>query len=161
MTTFDYVMLAVVAGSMLLALMRGLIAEVLSLTAWLMAFWVAKTFAPLAAHYLPLPGDGLRLIGGFIVLLLLTWLGSALLRLTLTSVVDSVGLGGINKLLGLFFGLARGLLLATVLVMLGGLSDLPKSPTWQNALLAQPFEQVALSLRPWLPQVLAERIKFG
>ncbi|MGL6071348.1 CvpA family protein [Craterilacuibacter sp.] len=161
MTTFDYVMLAVVIGSMLIALMRGVVAEVLSLTSWLLAFWVAKTFAPLAAVYLPLPGDGIRLIGGFIVLLLLTWLATALLRLMLNSVIDVVGLGGVNKLLGLFFGLARGLMLATVLVLLGGLSDLPRTQAWQDSVLAQPFEGVALSLRPWLPQVLSERVKFG
>lgn len=160
MTSFDYVMLAVVGGSMLLALVRGLAVELLSLTSWLIAFWVSKEFAPLAADFLPLPGDGLRLIGGFVVLFFGTWLVTALLRLALDGVIDAAGLGGVNRMLGMVFGLLRGLLISTALVMLGGLSNLPRTPEWQGALLSGPFEQVALSLRPWLPDMLASRVRF-
>ncbi len=161
MTSFDYVMLAIVAGSMLVALMRGLVAEILSLTSWLVALWVAKEYAAVAAPFLPLPGEGLQLIGGFVVLFFGCWLATALMRTTLAGVLGATGLSGVDRFFGVIFGLVRGLLLATVLVLVGGLSTLPQQPVWRDAVFAEPLQSVALSLRPWLPQALASRIRYG
>lgn len=162
MTAFDYIVIAVVAGSVIVALLRGLIAEVLSLTSWLLALWCAKEFAPDVSRFLPvdLAGEGLRLVAAFVLLFFVVWLATALLRVTLTGLMDSIGLGGVNRLLGGVFGLARGLVLVTALVLVGGMSDLPQAPMWRNALLAPPLEDAALSLRPWLPPMLAQNVRY-
>jgi len=156
MTVFDYIVIAIVLGSVLVALVRGLVAEVLSLGSWLVAFWCAKELSPLLATFMPneLPSQGLRLVASFVLLFFLSWLATALLRITLTSLLDSTGLGGLNRLMGAVFGLARGL------VLVGGLSDLPRQPMWRNAVLAAPFESLALSLRPWLPAMLADNLHY-
>ncbi|MNT50410.1 colicin V production protein [compost metagenome] len=109
---------------------------------------------------MPLGGQGIQLIAAFVVLLLLTWLATALFRVTLTALIDAVGLGGVNRFLGVVFGLARGLLLVTVLVMLGGMSTMPQQSFWHDALLVQPFETVAMAARPWLPDTLAQAVHF-
>ncbi|AAQ60187.1 CvpA family protein [Chromobacterium violaceum] len=162
MTVFDYIAIAIIAGSVLMALMRGLIAEVLSLGSWLIAFWCAKQFSPLVTDFLPssLQSEGLRMVAGFVLVFFLVWLATALLRVTLTGLVDSIGLGAINRLLGGVFGLARGMVLVTALVLLGGLSSLPQKPMWRNAVLAAPFESLALSLRPWLPPTMADNLHY-
>ncbi|QEL55304.1 CvpA family protein [Chromobacterium paludis] len=162
MTAFDYIVIAIVAGSVLMALVRGLIVEVLSLGAWLIAFWCAKQFSPLVEGFLPasLPGEGVRMVASFVLVFFLIWLGTALLRVMLTGLVDSIGLGAINRLLGGMFGLARGVVLVTVMVLLGGLSSLPQKPMWRNAVLAAPFESLALSLRPWLPPMMANNLHY-
>jgi membrane protein required for colicin V production len=163
MTVFDYLCLALVAGSIVIALVRGLVAEVLSLTSWVIAFWCAKEFAPAISSFLPgeLSGESFRLVAAFVLLFFLTWLATALLRVVVTGLMDTAGLGGINRILGAVFGLARGLVLVTALVLVGGFSDLPKQPMWQNALLSRPFEQVALSLKPWLPAMLANNLHYS
>ncbi|KMN30866.1 MULTISPECIES: CvpA family protein [Chromobacterium] len=162
MTLFDYIAIAIIAGSILVAMMRGLVAEVLSLGSWLIAFWCAKQFSPVVSAFLPgeLSSEGLRLVAGFVAVFFLAWLATALLRVTLTGMLDSVGLGGVNRLFGAVFGLARGLVLVTALVLVGGLSDLPRQPMWRNAVLSAPFESVALSLRPWLPAMLADNLHY-
>nr|WP_199066339.1 CvpA family protein [Chromobacterium sp. ASV5] len=162
MTVFDYIAIAVIAGSVLVAMMRGLVAEVLSLGSWLIAFWCAKQFSPLAAAFMPvsLASEGLRAVAGFVLVFFLAWLATALLRVTLTGLVDSVGLGGVNRLFGAAFGLARGVVLVTAMVLMGGLSDLPQKPMWRNAVLATPFEHLALSLRPWLPAAMADNLHY-
>lgn len=161
MTWLDYLILALIIGSIAISLFRGLAVELLSLGSWLLALWAARTFAPMLSGFLPLPGEGLQLVAAFVVLLLLTWFCSSLLGSSLTVVMESIGLGGVNRFFGGIFGLLRGLLLATAVVMAGGLSDLPKSRDWQNALFAQPFEAVALASRPWLPDMLAQKMKFS
>lgn len=163
MTVFDYIVIAILAGSVIIALMRGLVAEVLSLGSWIAALWCAKEFAPVVAGFLPaeLPSEGLRLAASFVALFFLVWLATALLRVVLTGLIDSIGLGGVNRVLGALFGLARGGVLVTVMVLLGGLTDLPRLPMWRNALFAGPFEAAALSLRPWLPPKLSENLNFS
>lgn len=162
MTAFDYVVIAIIIGSIIVALVRGLVAEVLALTAWLLAFWCAKEFSPMVSRFLPgdMAGEGLRLIAAFVLLFFLVWLGSALLRVVLTGIISSVGLGGLNRGLGAIFGAARGLVLVVGLVLLGGLSNLPKQPMWQNALFARPLQSAALSLKPWLPALLANNVRY-
>ncbi|MFC3532191.1 CvpA family protein [Vogesella facilis] len=161
MTWLDYLILALIIGSIAISLFRGLAVELLSLGSWLLALWAARTFAPMLSGFLPLPGEGIQLLVAFLLLLLLTWFCSSLLGSSLTVVMESIGLGGVNRFFGGIFGLLRGLLLATAVVMAGGLSDLPKSRDWQNALFAQPFEAVALASRPWLPDMLAQKMKFS
>jgi len=162
MTAFDYIVIAIIIGSIIVALVRGLVAEVLSLGAWLIAFWCAKEFSPEVSRFLPggMQGEGLRLVAAFVLLFFLVWLGSALLRVLLTGIVSSVGLGGLNRGLGAIFGAARGLVLVVGLVLLGGLSNIPKQPMWQNALFKQPLEHAALSLKPWLPDLLAKNVRY-
>jgi membrane protein required for colicin V production len=47
-----------------------------------------------------------------------------------------------------------------VLVLVAGLTPLPKATWWREALLAPPFETVVLAAKPWMPQELARRIGY-
>ncbi len=163
MTYFDYAVLAILAGSAVIATVRGLVAEVLSLGAWLVAFWCAKEFAPTISAFIPseVPTEGLRLVAAFVLLFFLVWLMSALLRVTLTGLLDATGLGGVNRLFGTLFGIARGGVLVVMLVMIAGLTDIPQSPMWRNAVLSPPLERVATMLKPWLPKMLADNIRYS
>ena len=46
MNWLDGIILAILALSVLIGLMRGLVAEVLSLATWIAAFWMAAVFGP-------------------------------------------------------------------------------------------------------------------
>lgn len=163
MTVFDYIVFAVIAGSMVIAAIRGFVAEIVSLGAWVLAFWCAKRFAPPVSAFIPgeLPHEGLRVAAAFVLVFFLVWLALVLVRVGLTGMLHSVGLGGINRFLGVVFGFIRGLAIVMVLVLVGGLSDLPASASWRNALLAPPLERVVLTLRPWLPPLVADNIHFA
>jgi len=85
---------------------------------------------------------------------------TSLLRIILTGLIERAGLGGVNRMLGAGFGFARGLILLVALTLVGGLTDLPQKPAWRDALLARPLEEGALMLRPWLPPILADNIRY-
>ena len=64
----DWILLTVVLASLLLGAWRGLVYEVLSLLAWVAAFFVAQWFAADVAAWLPL-GDSaepVRYAAGFV-----------------------------------------------------------------------------------------------
>lgn len=97
MTSLDLLIAGVLGLSILLGLMRGLISEVLNLAGWVVSFVLARAFAETAGQMLPLTADteALRWVGGFVVVLVGSWLGFALLKNVLSSLVRGVGLGAL------------------------------------------------------------------
>ena len=49
--------------------------------------------------------------------------------------MQATGLSGVDRSLGLMFGLVRGVILVLILVALAGLTELPQQEFWRNALL--------------------------
>jgi membrane protein required for colicin V production len=54
MASTDWILLAVLAASLLLGVWRGLVYEVLSVIGWIAAFLLAQWFAPDVAEKLPM-----------------------------------------------------------------------------------------------------------
>ncbi len=162
MTGLDWLLLGVILASTVLALMRGMVSELLSLAGWVGAFYVAKEYAASVEPLLPqaIPTQDVRWLASFVVVMVVVWLLLAVFRLVASKLIHGIGLGGADRLLGSLFGVARGVLLATLIVMLGGLTHMPAEPFWRNAVLAAPFEQLAMSLKHWLPEAMAARINF-
>jgi membrane protein required for colicin V production len=74
--------------------------------------------------------------------------------------VRASGLAPADRALGSLFGLVRGLLFVLVIVLLAGLTPLPRQPFWRDAFLSGPFEAAALALRPYLPARLGQHLKY-
>lgn len=163
MTVFDYVVLVIIGLSLLLSVMRGLVREALALAGWLIAFAVAIVYtadlAPLLAG--AIDSHALRLLAAFIILLVAVLLIMGLVSLVISKLVKTVGLTTLDRCLGAFFGLARGLLIVMVLVLLAGLTALPRQEFWRNAVFSTPLETAATSLKIWLPEDLSKRIRYN
>ncbi|WP_374353661.1 CvpA family protein [Chitinimonas sp.] len=162
MTVFDYATLVILGLSVLLAVLRGGVSELLSLAAWVAGFWLAQRYAAHAGALMPagIPTVELRLIAGFVSILLGVWFLSAIIRVTLAQFIRATGLGPLDRLLGALFGMARGLVIVLALVIVGGLTGLPKQPLWRNAMFSPPLEAAAVSIKPWLPEALAGKLHF-
>lgn len=162
MTVFDYVVIAILGLSILLSVVRGLVREVLALLAWVVAFVAANFFAGPLAALLPsgIANVEVRLLVGFGVAFVVVLLSMSLLALSASRLVKNVGLGVEDRVLGGVFGLARGMLVIMVLVLLAGLTSLPKQPVWRQALLSKPLESFAGRVKVWLPGGLSQRITY-
>ncbi len=162
MTVFDYAVLAVVGLSILLSMMRGFVRETLALSGWVAAFFVAKTYTLQLVPLLPeaIPTETLKLLAGFVILFLATLLVTSLLAIALSEVFKKVGLGWLDRWLGAIFGMARGVIIVGVLVLLAGLTSLPQDARWRNAMFSAPLEAMVLSILPWVPQGISRHIHF-
>jgi membrane protein required for colicin V production len=162
MTVFDYVVIAIVGLSILLSVIRGLVREVLALLAWVVAFLAANFFAGPLATLLPdeMPNIEVRLLVGFGAAFVVVLLSMSLLAMFASKLVKNAGLGVEDRMLGGVFGLARGMLVVMVLVLLAGLTSLPKQPVWREAILSKPLESFAGRVKPWLPGGLSQRITY-
>lgn len=162
MTAFDYAVLVVVGMSLLISLMRGLVREVLSVAGWVMAWYIAKAYSMQLVPLLPadIPSDKLKMLAAFLIVFLAVLLLTSLLSIALSSLFKSVGLGWINRIFGGVFGLARGLLIVTVFVMLAGMTKLPQDPRWANAMFSPPLEALVKAILPWFPEGIAQYVSF-
>ncbi|HTH95064.1 MAG TPA: CvpA family protein [Rhodocyclaceae bacterium] len=162
MTVFDYAVLGVIAASLLLGLWRGVVSEILAIAAWVLAFFVAREFAASVSGFFAglLHDRNVQYLAGFAAVFVGVLVVVGIVRLAVSFLLRAVGLGLIDRLLGSIFGVARGVLIVLIAVMLGGLTPLPKASWWQDAMLAPPLETAVLALRPWLPAAMAQKIRY-
>ena len=122
MNWVDLVVLAVVLVSGLLAVMRGLVREVLGIAAWIAAAIIAYKAMPYVAPWTrrqvadPGVGDLLALGGAFLVALIILWVVVGVIG----GLVRDSALGSLDRTLGLVFGLARGAVLVCAAYILAG-----------------------------------------
>ena len=163
MTVFDLIVIGVVGLSTLMAFLHGLMRVAASLAAWIVGILAAVHFASPVGGMLPDFGGtpAVRYVVAFVLILVAALVIGALIGYVLSHLLALAGLGFVDRGLGAVVGFARGLVIAVLLVLLAGLTRLPKADWWQNAWLSAPFAIAALSLRPWLPKAWADRLDYG
>lgn len=162
MTAIDWIALAILAGSLVMGLLRGFVREALSLAAWVVAFLAARLFSPALAQLIPgIAEEGLRQAAAIVLIFVGVLILAHLLAALLAGLLKWVGLGGLDSLLGMLFGAARALVVLVLLTLVAGLTALPRSEAWRASLVHGPLELAALKVIPWLPEDLAALIRFA
>ena len=162
MTVFDYVVLFVVAVSLIIGMWRGVVGEIIALVAWVLAFFAARWWGSLVAEgFTSIADPALRLVAGWVTIFVAVLVVMALLRLAVRSLLKALGMTLTDRLLGIIFGAARGLVIVLVLVAVGGMTSLPKEKWWSEAYFSAPLETAVLASKPWLPSEVTKRIRFG
>ena len=159
----DLIVLGVIGLSALISLWRGFLREVLSLAAWVAAFVIAFLFvdkgAALLTPYVSVPS--VRMILAFGGLFLITLFIGGLVNLLIAILVKHTGLSGTDRMLGIIFGVLRGIVIITVLVLLAGLTPIPQDPWWQQSLFLHHFQSLAVWLQNFLPAEFVDHITYS
>lgn len=162
MVVADLIVLSIILISVVVSLMRGFVKEALSLAGWLVSLYIAMTFSSGMAE---LFGDSikdptLRLLAAFISLFVLSLVVGSIINFFATQFVQRAGLTGVDRTIGVVFGFLRGILLVTIIVMLLGLTTLPKESWWDESFFMFRFEAIATWLKDLLPDDIAKYFKY-
>ncbi len=162
MTWLDYAVIGVFAVSLVLGAWRGLVREVVSILGWVIAFLAANLLAGPLGPVMPdvIPTPELRVAAAYLGIFIASLIVTSLVGLLLSKVVNAVGLGGIDRLLGAVFGAARGILILMAAALLAGLTSAPRQAYWRDSASGPLLTQAAGILKPLLPQTLAERLRY-
>jgi membrane protein required for colicin V production len=162
MTAFDFIFIGIVGLSTLFALWQGFVRMIGSLVAWVVGIVAAVHFSNVVGALLPDFGEStaVRYVVAFALILGVVLIAGALVGVVVSHLVHAAGLGFLDRILGAAAGLARGVLMAVLLVLVAGVTDLPKSDWWQDAAFAPALVAGALSLRPWLPKGWSDRLDY-
>lgn len=115
----DWAILVVLTLSSVISLARGFIKEALSLVIWIVALVVANVFSNrlevLLTNTISTPS--LRAMAAFLLVFIGVLLLGALINFCIGLIVKATGLSGTDRLLGMLFGFARGLLIVMLLLI--------------------------------------------
>lgn len=150
----DLAIIIVLALSSLLSLIRGFVREAISLVIWVVAGVVAFMFTPYLEPWLVpyITVAPLRLAIAFLMLFIATIILGSLLSFVLGFVMSKAGLSGTDRMIGLVFGFARGVLIVCLLIWLGQFTPFTKEKVWLESQLIAYFQPVIELLKAYLPE---------
>lgn len=149
LTAFDIVVLLLIGLGGLAGLARGFVTEVLSLLAWVAAFFAIRFFYPagkvFAAKFTGTEAGGAVL--AFVLIFLIAYIGFKAIAGMLGSRTRNSVVGPLDRVLGLGFGAFKGLLAASVIFLLGTmvfdvLDPGEPRPEWLRAARTAPLVEV-------------------
>lgn len=149
----DYIFIGVIGISALISLIRGFVREALSLAIWILAIWLAFNFASLLSVYFEpyIHTPSLRFIACFATVVLVTLIVGTIACHLIVKLINVTGLSGTDRLLGLIFGVARGVLLVAVMILVLQLTSLTRNDWWKESQLAPEFQGVVKWLHNFVP----------
>ncbi|MEJ2592549.1 MAG: CvpA family protein [Candidatus Thiodiazotropha sp.] len=158
----DVLIIAIIALSAVISLIRGFVQEALSLATWIAAFALAWFFfRPLSVQLEPwIDVPSIRLGVAYGTILLVVLVVGALVNRLMKTLVETTGLSGTDRLIGIFFGVARGVVVVSILVLLAGLTPFPQDSWWNDSQLLPYFEQIAIWMKNYLPDDIAANFSY-
>lgn len=163
MSILDLIVVVVLALSAIVGVFRGFFREIISVVTWVLSIWVAVRFSPDLAVHVPasIEEPALRVGIAFALVFLLGLIVGGVVGVVVGRLVRRIGLGGLDRFLGLIFGLARGVLIAVLLVLAGRLLAFDSHPAWQASLTVPWLETVLERVLDAVPEDWRERLAPG
>jgi len=150
----DFLIIGIVLISSVISIARGFVKEIISLITWILAIWVAiRFYVPLSdmlSDWINTPSA--RLVSAFLLLLVCSILLGAIFNFLLHGLVHRAGLGGFNRLVGVLFGFARGVLMVGFLLLMARHTAATSDPWWHESTLIPHFQVVADTLSNIIPE---------
>ena len=154
MPIIDILIAVVLAISVTIGVVRGFVKEAISITALLLAIWAALTFGPSVGEISESWISSKELqtwFGRILVFTLILALGG-LLGWGISKLVRLSVLSGIDRLLGAFFGAARGVLFVAIFILAGEYAGFSNDSWWQKSKLIPHFHVIAEWIMVMAPQ---------
>lgn len=150
----DSTILGLIGISSVISIIRGFIREAMSLVVWVAALWVTISFSgrlsELFQHHIH--SSLIRTAAAAVVLFFGSLIVGAILNSLITLLVDKTGLSSTDRVLGIIFGVARGVLVVSVLILIAQFSTIPASNSWRESFLIPHFKP----MEQWLQELMEE-----
>jgi membrane protein required for colicin V production len=155
LTGADVFLILVLLGSTIIGLLRGLVREAVSLLFWVVAIWAAWKLGPSIEPHMGgvLADPNIAPWVGRLVILILVLLVGWVIGMLLSYFTRSLGLGLMDRILGMLFGLLRGLVLLGLIIIGGELLHLNHDEWWGRSKVV-PFGE---TVGDWLRAMVGEK----
>ncbi len=153
---FDIAIVVIILITALIGFMRGLVWMGIFLATWTTAILLAIKFKDDIAQALPIKLSSEVAQTGLAALLIFlgVLIAGAIINFLLHKLVNAIGLGAFDRILGTGLGIALGALAITLLTMLLSLTELPNQDMWQKSKFIPKFQEAATWLQTLIPEDL-------
>jgi membrane protein required for colicin V production len=143
---------------MLASFFRGFLREAISIATWIAAILLALKFssffgAQLTAH---IANENLRSAISFFLIFMVVFVSGSVIGYSVKAFVSKTGLGFLDRLLGVFFGFARGILAIAVLLMILYYTPFQKEIWYKQSSLAQSFQPLVSWMQSFVPNKMKQ-----
>lgn len=161
MVWFDFIIVGIVAISVMVSIVRGFIREALSLVAWILSLFGAVKAVPFVlplfvkfvdSKYLSVV---LAFSASFILLLVIL----SLLNMFFVKMLRRTGLREADRSLGALFGVARGAMVVVIVVLLTEMTPAKQSLWWKESYFVPYFRQASVYVLGLMPEKISEQLK--
>ena len=155
MTGVDVLILVVLLGSTVIGALRGFVREAVSVVFWILAIWGAWQFGPVVEPHLGglLADPSIAPWVGRLVILVLILLVGWVAGMLLSYFTRSIGLGPLDRVIGVLFGVVRGMVLVGLMIIGGELLHMNQEDWWNRSKLVPYGEAVG----DWLRAMVGEK----
>ena len=161
MPFIDIIVLLVLFASLIFGFFRGFVKELLSLIAWVFAFFVAYYFSSSVAIILPLEAEfSLKYVGSFVLIFIFVLIVSSILIKFLSKFIHKIGLGASNIILAGLFGILRGIIIVYLLIFVIEKTSYTEDQSWQQAKSIVLIKLLVEKTFPYLPQDWVNNVKY-
>jgi membrane protein required for colicin V production len=157
----DLIIIGILGLSVVTGLFRGFVKELIALSVWVCAIWIGYIYCNDVSILLKpyISSEPLRLIAGFILILLLMVIFGAILNIMLGFILKASGLSGMDRILGMVFGLIRGIFIVSLLISAAKLTAiLPAEEQINQSFLYTKFTPITNWICSFYPKFI-EKIK--
>lgn len=156
MNYIDITIIVIILITALIGFMRGFVWMSIFLATWTAAILLAIKFKDQLAAVLPIKlGSEVAQTG---LAALLIFLGilivGAIINALLHKLLNAMGFGIFDRILGTGLGIVLGGLAITLLTMLLGLTELPDQDAWKKSKFVPKFQEAAVWIKTLIPEDL-------
>ena len=146
---FDYLLIAIMGFSTVISLFRGFFKEAMSLGTWVVAIWAAWKFGPELAVFLEslITPTAVRLWAARALMVIGVLIAGGLVGACFHFVLETTGLTGTDRAIGMVFGFGRGVVLIGLLLAIMESADFDETEWWPQSVLIPYFEPVTDMIR--------------
>lgn len=152
----DIAIIVIIGLSIVTGFMRGFMKEVIALCIWILAVWLAYSYTTTVEPWLApyIHDKTLRTGASFMAILATTLLAGALVNLLFSFVLKRSGLSGTDRILGMGFGLVRGIFLVAVIILAIQITAIPQDNYAHDSKLYAKFDPVVHWLYGYVPEFI-------
>jgi membrane protein required for colicin V production len=158
----DHLFAIILLASGVLGFVRGFIREAVSLLTWLVALWLAWHYSEVVNPWLggALAEPGIReWAGRAIVLLIVLLIGSVIGSIAGYFAQRAAGLAAVDRVIGVTFGLVRGIVIIGLIVIAGRAVHLNQEAWWAKTRSMPIAESIANWLERYAEPAAAELVE--
>jgi len=161
MSLIDILVILVLFASLIFGFFRGFVKELMSLMAWISAFFVAYYFSSSVAIVLPFDAEfSIKYITGFVLIFIFVLIISSILIKFISAFVHKIGLGASNIILGGLFGILRGMIIVYFLIFVIEKTSFAEDGAWQHSNSILIIKLLVEKTFPYLPQDWLNNVKY-
>ena len=148
MSYVDIVIVVIIAISLIISIKRGIVKEVVSLATWLLSVFCVLNYTEELADSLSsyIHNPPLRTLVGVVLIILGIFILGKIINKLLEAIIADSWFGPFDKIIGIAFGVARGVILVSILIVAAEMLKINYKAYTHGSVLLSHFEDIASTL---------------